>query len=306
MSSVSGTPGATPGGVVIEQVGVIGAGTMGSGIAEVAALGGYMVTLCDVSEGLLERALARIEESLGKAAAKGRISEQDAQAALLRISTEPRVEAAAGEWDLAIEAAPEDMGIKFELFRTLDRLCRPTAIFASNTSGLSITEMAAACARPGRVAGMHFFNPVPRMKLVEIVRGLETDPATVAAVDHAARTMGKETVIINESPGFVTSRINALIGNEAFHMLEAGVATAEDIDRAVKLGLNHPMGPFEMIDMVGLDVRLAVLRNLAESLGDRYRPSPLLVKYVKAGRLGRKAGRGVYAYDAAGDRRPSV
>jgi 3-hydroxybutyryl-CoA dehydrogenase len=170
-------------------------------------------------------------------------------------------------------------------------------VLATNTSGLAVTEIAAAVKRPGRVVGMHFFNPVPKMKLVEVVRGLDTDEEAVAATLEVARRMGKETVLVKDSAGFVTSRVNAVIGNEAFALLQEGVASARDIDKALKLGLNHPMGPFEMIDLVGLDTRLAVLEFLHRSLGERYRPAPLLVQYVKAGRLGRKVGRGVYDYD---------
>jgi len=172
-------------------------------------------------------------------------------------------------------------------------------VFATNTSSLSITEMAGATQRPSQVIGMHFFNPVPRMKLVEIVRGLESSEATVTLTREVAESMGKETVVINESPGFITTRINALIGNEAFYMLQEGVASAAEIDKALKLGLNHPMGPFELVDLVGLDVRLNILNFLHQTLGEKFRPCPLLVKYVKAGRLGRKVGRGVYEYSAS-------
>jgi len=195
-----------------------------------------------------------------------------------------------------IEAIPEDIALKLRIFARLDRVCREDVVLATNTSGLSITEIAAITKRPGRVAGMHFFNPVPKMKLVEIVRGLDTTDATVATVAEVAAKMGKETVAVRESPGFITSRVNALIGNEAFLMLQEGVASARDIDKALKLGLNHPMGPFELVDLVGLDTRLSVLEFLHRSLGEKYKPSTLLVQYVKAGRLGRKAGRGVYEY----------
>jgi 3-hydroxybutyryl-CoA dehydrogenase len=206
------------------------------------------------------------------------------------------VEQAAREADLVIEAVPEEMESKLEIFTLLDKVCRPTTIIASNTSSLSITEISSVTYRAPKCVGMHFFNPVHKMKLLEIVRALETDDETLAAAADVGRHMGKEVVVIRESPGFITSRINALIGNEAFYMLQEGVASAEDIDKAIKLGLNHPMGPFEMVDLVGLDTRLHILEYLHKTLGEKFRPAPLLVQYVKAGRLGRKAGRGVYAY----------
>ncbi|MCH8020371.1 3-hydroxyacyl-CoA dehydrogenase [candidate division KSB1 bacterium] len=197
---------------------------------------------------------------------------------------------------LGIEAVPEKIELKVELYSQLDKLCKPETIFASNTSSLSITEMAAATERPQQFIGMHFFNPVHKMKLVEIVKGLETSEETIAATKAVGEKMGKETVTIKESPGFITSRINAMIGNEAFYMLQEGIATAEEIDKALKLGLNHPMGPFEMVDLVGLDTRLSILKFLHQTLGEKYRPCPLLEQYVRAGRLGRKTGKGVYDY----------
>ena len=188
------------------------------------------------------------------------------------------------------------MPLKLETLAEVERFARPEVVVASNTSSLSITEMASVLSNPGRAAGMHFFNPVHKMKLVEIVRALETSANTLEQVQEVARRMGKETVVIKESPGFVTSRINAMIGNEAFYMLQEGIASARDIDKALKLGLNHPMGPFELVDLVGLDTRLSVLEFMERTLGEKYRPCPLLVQYVKAGRLGRKTGRGVYEY----------
>jgi 3-hydroxybutyryl-CoA dehydrogenase len=188
------------------------------------------------------------------------------------------------------------MEMKLELFTIFDKFAKPGSIFASNTSSLSITEMAAVTFCPERCVGMHFFNPVPKMKLLEVVKALETSEETIAACRQVGRRMGKEVVVVRESPGFITSRVNALIGNEAFAMLESGIASAEDIDKALKLGLNHPMGPFELVDLVGLDVRLGVLEYLHQTLGEKYRPNPLLKQFVKAGRLGRKAGRGVYDY----------
>jgi 3-hydroxybutyryl-CoA dehydrogenase len=186
--------------------------------------------------------------------------------------------------------------VKLALFEQIQQLAPPAAVIASNTSALSITEMAGSLREPGRVAGMHFFNPVHKMKLVEIVRALDSTPATIETVTEVARRMGKETVLVRESPGFVTTRVNASIGNEAFYLLMEGVASARDIDKALKLGLNHPMGPFELVDVVGLDTRLSILEYLHGALGEKYRPCPLLVQYVKAGRLGRKVGKGVYEY----------
>jgi 3-hydroxybutyryl-CoA dehydrogenase len=215
---------------------------------------------------------------------------------LARIEYASSPEEAAREADLVIEAVPEEMESKIEIFTLLDKVCRPGTILASNTSSLSITEIASVTYRPKKCVGMHFFNPVHKMKLLEIVRALETDEEALSAAAEVGRRMGKEVVVIRESPGFITSRINAMIGNEAFYMLQEGIASAADIDKALKLGLNHPMGPFELVDLVGLDTRLHILEYLHRTLGEKYRPAPLLVQYVKAGRLGRKSGRGVYEY----------
>jgi 3-hydroxybutyryl-CoA dehydrogenase len=282
--------------VALQTVAVIGSGLMGRGIAYSAAAGGFATALHDVSAQALERALLRIRADLDEGVARGKLSAAEAGAALERISPEAGFEAAVRGADFVIEAVPEDMALKLATFARLDSLCADEVVLASNTSALSVTEIAAATRRPERVLGMHFFNPVPKMKLVEIVRALDTGDAAVTATAEVARRMGKETVVVKESPGFITSRINAMIGNEAFFMLQEGVATAADIDKALKLGLNHPMGPFEMVDLVGLDTRLAVLEFLHRSLGEKYRPAPLLVQHVKAGRLGRKVGRGVYDY----------
>jgi 3-hydroxybutyryl-CoA dehydrogenase len=210
------------------------------------------------------------------------------------------VDEAARDADLIIEAVPEEMESKIEIFTMLDKICRPTTILASNTSSLSVTEIASVTYRAKKCVGMHFFNPVHKMKLLEVVRALETDDETLAAVAEVGRRMRKEVVVIKESPGFITSRINAMIGNEAFYMLQEGIASAEDIDKALKLGLNHPMGPFELVDLVGLDTRLHILEYLHKSLGEKFRPCPLLIQYVKAGRLGRKSGRGVFEYAEPG------
>jgi 3-hydroxybutyryl-CoA dehydrogenase len=280
----------------IQTIAVIGSGLMGRGIAYVSALGGYRTVLHDVSEEALGKALERIRKDLDEGVSRGKVVAADAAAALARIEPETRLEAAMARAEFVIEAIPEDMSLKLGLFEALDGGCREGVVLASNTSALSVTEIAAATTRPGRVVGMHFFNPVPKMKLVEIVRATETSDGTIATTSEVARRMGKETVLVKESPGFITSRVNAMIGNEAFLMLEQGIASAEDIDKALKLGLNHPMGPFEMVDLVGLDTRLAVLQFLRASLGEKYRPADLMVRYVKEGRLGRKVGRGVYDY----------
>jgi 3-hydroxybutyryl-CoA dehydrogenase len=276
---------------------------MGHGIAHVSALGGFRTLLHDADRQALERGRSAVEANLQKGVARGKLDKQQAEEALGRLETVTRLDAAAGQADFVIEAVPEVMSLKIDIFRVLDGAAPPHAVLATNTSGLGITEIAACTERPQQVPGMHFFNPVHIMKLVEIVRGLETSDETIRLTTAVARRMGKETVEVNESAGFVTSRINAIIGNEAFDMLNSGVASAEDIDKALKLGLNHPMGPFELVDLVGLDVRLGVLANLHAKLGEKYRPSPLLEKYVKAGRLGRKVGRGVYEYDEDGKRK---
>lgn len=285
----------------IRQITVLGAGTMGRGIAHVSALAGFETRLFDVEAAILDQAAASIERNLDKGVRLGKVGPDAAERAKKNLELSRDLENSVAETDLVIEAVPESMELKTGIFARLADALPSGSIMASNTSGLSITEMATASGRPDRFAGMHFFNPVHLMKLVELVRGLETSPETVEALRQVATAMGKEVVLVHESPGFVTSRINALIGNEAFRMLEQGVASPTDIDKALKLGLNHPMGPFEMVDLVGLDVRLSILRHLHATLGDTYRPSNLLVRYVQAGRLGRKVGRGVYDYDEHGN-----
>ena len=282
----------------IKSIAVIGAGTMGRGIAHVAALRGYRTVLEDLLPTSLRKAESEIRTNLDKAVELGKVSAGDAEAALGRLEYAGSVEQAAREADLVIEAVPEEMESKIEIFTLLDKICRPGTILASNTSSLSVTEIASVTYRAKKCVGMHFFNPVHKMKLLEVVRALETDDETIAAAVEVGRRMGKEVVVIKESPGFITSRVNAMIGNEAFYMLQEGVASAADIDKALKLGLNHPMGPFELVDLVGLDTRLHILEYLHKTLGEKYRPAPLLVQYVKAGRLGRKSGRGVYEYSA--------
>jgi 3-hydroxybutyryl-CoA dehydrogenase len=280
----------------IKTIAVIGAGIMGRGIAQVAALVGYRTVLEDLLPGALRKAEGEVRRNLNKAVELDKLSSQEADAAFARLEYAGSVEEAAREADLVIEAVPEEMESKIEIFTLLDKICRPETILASNTSSLSVTEIASVTYRPKQCVGMHFFNPVHKMKLLEIVRALETDDHTIAIAAEVGRRMGKEVVVIKESPGFVTSRINAIIGNEAFYMLQEGIASAADIDKALKLGLNHPMGPFELVDLVGLDTRLHILEYLHKTLGEKYRPAPLLVQYVKAGRFGKKSGRGVYDY----------
>jgi len=280
----------------VKTITVIGAGTMGRGIAYSAALGGFRTILEDVQPEQLEQALATIRKTLDEGMERGKVTPQQKTEALARLSTAGSVDVACREADLIIEAVPEELEMKIDVFCILEKFARPGAIFATNTSSLSVTEIAAVTSRPERCIGLHFFNPVPKMKLLEIVRALETSEETIAACREAGERMGKEVVVIRESPGFITSRINAMIGNEAFYMLEEGIASAREIDTAMRLGLNHPMGPFELGDLVGLDVRLSILEYLHKTLGEKFRPCPLLVQHVKAGRLGRKAGRGVYDY----------
>lgn len=287
----------------VATIAVIGAGTMGRGIAHAAALGGYRTILEDLLPAALRKAETEIRANLEKAVELGKVASADADSAFRRIEYAGSVEEAVREADLIIEAVPEEIESKIEIFILLDKICRPTTILASNTSSLSVTEIASVTYRAKKCVGMHFFNPVHKIKLLEIVRALETDDDTLATAVDVGRRMGKEVVVIRESPGFITSRINAMIGNEAFYMLQEGIASASDIDKALKLGLNHPMGPFELIDLVGLDTRLSILEYLHKSLGEKYRPAPLLVQYVKAGRLGRKSGRGVYEYPEAKDSR---
>jgi 3-hydroxybutyryl-CoA dehydrogenase len=278
----------------IERIAVLGAGIMGRGIAYAAAVSGFDTRLFDTLSPALEKGRADILNLMEKGVQGGKLAAEARDKAML--STHADLTKAVADADLVIEAAPENIALKCELFAQLDRLTRPDTILATNTSSLSVTEMAGATKRAPLVVGMHFFNPVHRMKLVEIVRALETGPETIEAASVVSMRMGKEPVVVREAPGFVTTRVNALIGNEAFRMLEEGVASAQDIDKALKLGLNHPMGPFELVDLVGLDTRLSILTFLFQTLGERYRPNNLMVQYVQAGRLGRKTGKGVYEY----------
>lgn len=286
----------------VRRILVLGSGIMGSGIAQVAAQNGFDTTLYDVEAGILAKARAKVLESVGRAVEKGRLPAGTQETVDENLRTTLDLDAAAKDAQFVIEAVPEKLDLKRDLFTRIERSAPNYAVLATNTSSLMISEIAAPLKDPGRLVGMHFFNPVPAMRLVEIVIGPKTDEAAVAMTEVISRRMQKETVRVKESPGFTTSRINALIGNEAFRMLEAGIASAEDIDRALKLGLNHPMGPFEMVDLVGLDTRLSTLRYLHKTLGETYRPSPMIEKLVAEGRLGKKTGRGVYKYDEKGNR----
>jgi len=280
----------------IDRVAVLGAGTMGHGIAHAAIAAGYDTRMYDVSEAAVAKGRGAIEQIVKKGVELGKVAAGDADAMLKRLRPTSSLEDALADAPFVIEAAPERIELKLALFADIERLAPADAVIASNTSALSITELAGSLKAPARVAGMHFFNPVHKMKLIEIVRALESSAATLEAIEEVSRRMGKETVLVRESPGFITTRVNASIGNEAFYMLMEGVASARDIDKALKLGLNHPMGPFELVDLVGLDTRLSILEYLHRSMGEKYRPCPLLAQYVKAGRLGRKVGRGVYDY----------
>jgi 3-hydroxybutyryl-CoA dehydrogenase len=278
------------------RITVLGAGTMGHGIAHAAMTAGFETSLFDTSNDALVRAKAAIDSVIAKSVELKKTSEAEAKFLKGRLRTFDHIAQAVAHADVVIEAVPEQIELKLRVLREVEKHAPARAVIASNTSALSLTEMAAVLTHPARLGGMHFFNPVPKMKLVEIVRALETSSETLQAMEDVARRMGKETVLVRESPGFVTSRINAMIGNEAFYMLQEGVASARDIDKALKLGLNHPMGPFELVDLVGLDTRLSVLEFLHKSLGEKFRPCPLLVQHVRAGRLGRKVGKGVYDY----------
>jgi 3-hydroxybutyryl-CoA dehydrogenase len=277
----------------IERITVVGAGQLGAGIAQVAAVGGFQVTLSDVAPGQLERAMKAIQASLTKLAEKGRLEPAQVDEAVLRI----RTSAEPADGDLLIEAATENVELKLRIFAELEQVASAGAIIASNTSSIPITRLAAATSRPQRVVGMHFMNPVPLMPLVEVIRGLETSDEAVAAVVAVAERMGKTVAQANDFPGFISNRILVPMINEAVYCLMEGVGDRESIDTVMKLGMNHPMGPLTLADLIGLDTCLAIMEVLHQGLGDdKYRPCPLLRSYVEAGRLGRKSGRGFYEY----------
>lgn len=282
--------------ISLQNIVVIGSGVMGRGIAYVSAVGGFQTTLIDINDKQLANAKIELDSIFTKGVTRGKLTQGQMEEAKKRLEYSISLSIHVQEADLVIEAVPELLDIKRNIFEVIDQHAQPNCIFATNTSTMSPTELGSFTKRPDKVIAMHFFNPVHKMPLVEIIKGLETSEETVHAIRAAAKSMRKEIVVINEFPGFVTSRISALVGNEAFIMLQEGIGTAEEIDKAIKLGLNYPMGPFELGDLVGLDTRLNNLRYLHEKLGEKYRPAPLLEQYVKAGRLGRKTGRGVYDY----------
>ncbi len=285
----------------IKHITVVGAGVMGRGIAYVSALSGFSTTLVDVSERQLADAYKFAQRTAEKGIERGKLTVEQRHHLLDHLKTSSNFISVVRDTDFLIEAVPEKRALKQSVMEEAEEAAPEHTIFTSNTSTISPTELASFTKRPRQFAVMHFFNPVHLMRLVEIVKGLETSEQTVEIIRQVAEQMGKETVEVNEFPGFVTSRISALVGNEAFHMLQEGVASARDIDRAIRLGLNYPMGPLELGDLVGLDARLNNLKYLHETLGEKYRPAPLLEQYVKAGRLGRKTGRGVYDYTANGE-----
>jgi len=280
----------------IKTVGVVGAGTMGSGIAQVLAFSGHSVLLHDTNKELIDRGVKSIEKSLGKFLAKERITQQQHDAALANIIRAEQLESLK-DVDFVIEAVFEDLAVKTGVFKTLDSLCPPSTVFASNTSSISITKLAAQTNRPDRFIGMHFMNPVPIMKLVELIRGIATSDETFSVTKELAEKLGKTPVEVNDAPGFVSNRVLMPMINEAVFALYEGVGTVDAIDTVMKLGMNHPMGPLALADLIGLDVCLSILNVLYEGFGDpKYRPCPLLRKMVDAGYLGRKSGKGFYEY----------
>ncbi|MBA4494038.1 3-hydroxybutyryl-CoA dehydrogenase [Paenactinomyces guangxiensis] len=282
----------------IKRVSVLGAGQMGSGIAQVAAQAGYQVSMLDTKEEFLQRGINRIGKNLERSVAKERITEDEKNEILNRIHTTTGIQEAAGDADIVIEAVVENMEVKADVFRKLDKICPGHTILASNTSSLPITEIAAVTKRPEQVIGMHFMNPVPVMKLVEVIRGLATSDEVFATVEQLSRDMGKNPVEVNDFPGFVSNRVLMPMINEAIYAVYEGVATPEAIDDVMKMGMNHPMGPLTLADFIGLDTCLYIMETLYEGFGDsKYRPCPLLRKYVKAGWLGKKSGRGFYTYE---------
>ena len=282
---------------MIRQIAVIGTGTMGRGIAYLAALAGYDTVIHDADVAALDAARATVESTLKKQTEKGKVTSADAAAAVERLQIAGDLEPAVRQADLIIEAVPEDSDLKKNIFAQADLFCDEEAILASNTSSISISELASAVERRDRFVGMHFFNPPHAMKLIEIVRGERTSDDTVAQVHAVAEAMGKTSIVVRDSPGFATSRLGVALGLEAIRMLEEGVAAAEDIDRAMELGYNHPMGPLRLTDLVGLDVRLGIAEYLASTLGPRFEPPERLREMVREGKLGKKSGQGFYRWE---------
>ncbi len=282
----------------VKRIAVLGAGVMGHGIAQVAAMAGYEVRLYDVDAGALEKARESVSQNLDKGVERGKVDPETRAGTLARMDTTTDMEEAAGEADLVIEAAPESLDLKKSIFKRLDSLCSPGATLATNTSSLSISRIAEATARPERVLGMHFFNPVHIMKLLEIVRGEKTTEEAVERVRAVGETMGKTPIVVRDSPGFASSRLGVMLGLEAMRMVEEGVASAEAIDTAMELGYKHPMGPLKLSDLVGLDVRLAIAEYMYEETGsDRFRPPAILRRMVAEGKVGKKAGEGFYVWN---------
>lgn len=280
----------------MQKVTVIGSGTMGKGIAYAFAISGFEVYLNDLKENILNNAKKDINDLLDTSYEKGFLNKESYNHAKSNIAYETDLEIAVKESDIVVEAVLEKIDLKIDVFKRLDKICLESTILATNTSTMSPTEIGANTSRPDKVLAMHFFNPVHKMNLVEVIKGLETSKETIEEVRQLIKQINKSMVEVNEFPGFVTSRMNCLIGNEAMNLFMEGVASAEDIDNAMKYGLNHPMGPLELADLVGLDSRLRNMEYLYETLGEKYRPCPLLIKYVKAGRLGKKTGKGFYNY----------